>query len=196
MMHYGILFLLTLATLSLASALTFKDYSLLADIKQSAEQTKVTLMQISLRNIIELTDSIINTKAINLQVMPELHAIRQRAVTKLQNERSLNESDIETVLEDLRKIIGTDELDDEAVNARLSQYTNGSYITTFEKTLQQVNREIQIFVYRTNPKIRQLSAAAQQSEQRVISAFNNVAYAGLVRIEKSFSDFLELIEQN
>ncbi|TDG40595.1 hypothetical protein AWZ03_012982 [Drosophila navojoa] len=194
MMQSGIILILALATVSLASGLTPNDVALIADIKQSAKQTKLVLIQQSLRSIREIAESMIAANAVSARERRNLEEFIQRTSAKLRLP-TLGESAIEETLDDLKAIIGFAELSEEEGKARMTQYTNGKYAIIIEKAAQQFNREIQLFAYITNPKIRQLSASAQQSEQRLISAFNNLAYAGLVRIEQSFSDFLELIER-
>ncbi|KRF81232.1 uncharacterized protein Dvir_GJ25707 [Drosophila virilis] len=193
-MRYGLLFAITLACLSLASALTAKDVQLIAEIKLATEQAYQQLLHGHLKFLIQVIEYIAGSQVVDQSIIRQLRSQKLRAEAKLEMPR-LKESDLDEILDEWERILDVNNINGDQRRERIYLYLKDKYGDIFNMNEQKLHRQIQVFTYAINPKMRELSKSAQQSEHELITSFNNVAYAGLVSPEESFTDFAKVMNK-
>lgn len=175
------------------SALTPRDRTLIAEMKQAVENTLSAVVVDRVRHLASMARLMLQARVADPSIIAELQRFVAQVEAKLQSQQVLD-SDLETYLNEYARIIDADRLNEDQYRVRTRQLTRGSSDALYARDHETNLRHFQVLSYLISPKIRALSPSAQRSEESLIMAYNNFAYAGLGEPEKKIYDFLVLLD--
>lgn len=162
-------------------------------MKEAVENTLSAVVVDRVKHLAAMARLMVEARVADPSIIAELQRFVAQVEAKIQSQHVVD-SDLETYLNEYARIIDADRLNEDQYRVRTRQLTRGASDALYARDHQTNLRHFQVLSYLISPKIRALSQSAKQSEESLIMAYNNFAYAGLGEPEKKIFDFLVLLD--